>query len=87
MSWYEHAIRRYEHRRWTTDDNRTVRPFEWGLEHVNGTGAQRDPRLFFAEYASEVIARSEEWYAPAEVADYCVDRENVLTFSSPLCSP
>src|SRR5271157_1547385 len=34
MSWYEHWIRRYEHRRWTTDDNRMVRPFEWGLEHL-----------------------------------------------------
>ena len=87
MSWYEHAIRRYEHRRWTTDDNRTVRPFEWGLEHVNGNAASRDPRLFFAEYASEVIARSEEWYAPAEVADYSMDKENVLTFTSPLTSP
>jgi hypothetical protein len=87
MSWYEHAIRRYEHRRWTTDDNRMVRPFEWGLEHVHGSGAQRDPRLFFAEYASEVIARSEEWYAPAEVTDYRVDDHNVLTFTSPLPSP
>ena len=34
MGWYEHWIRRYEHRRWTTDDNRMVRPFEWGLEHI-----------------------------------------------------
>src|SRR5208337_2238149 len=34
MSWYEHWIRRYEHRRGTTDDNRMVRPFEWGLEHL-----------------------------------------------------
>jgi hypothetical protein len=87
MSWYEHAIRRYEHRRWTTDDNRTVRSFEWGLEHVNGNAAHRDPQLFFAEYASEVIARSEEWFLPTEVADYRVDGENVLTFTSPLTSP
>src|SRR5262245_61317095 len=36
MSWYEHAIRRCEHRRWTTDDNRMVRPFAWGLEHLDG---------------------------------------------------
>ena len=34
MSWYEHWIRRYEHRRWTTDDNRMVRPFEWGLQYL-----------------------------------------------------
>jgi len=87
MSWYEHAIRRYEHRRWTTDDNRMVRPFEWGLQHVNGSAASRDPHMFFAEYASEVMARSEEWYAPAEVGDYHIDSEKVLTFTSPLTSP
>jgi hypothetical protein len=34
MSWYEHWVRRYEHRRWTTDDNRMVRTFDWGLEHL-----------------------------------------------------
>ena len=88
MSWYEHAIRRYEHRRWTTDDNRMVRSFAWGLEHVNGgRAAHQDPRMFFAEYASEVIARSEEWFAPAEVTDYQLDAESVLTFTSPLASP
>jgi len=88
MGWYEHWIRRYEHRRWTTDDNRTVRPFEWGLEHIlNGSQGHDDPRPVFAEYASEAIARSEEWYAPGEVRDYRLDSENVLTFTSPLESP
>jgi len=27
MNWFERKIRRYEHRRWTTDDNRRVQPF------------------------------------------------------------
>ena len=44
MSRYEHWIRRYEHRRWTTDDNRMVRPFEWGLEHIGGDSESADPR-------------------------------------------
>lgn len=89
MSWYEHAIRRYEHRRWTTDDNRMVRPFEWGLEHVDADGlhSASEARLFFAEYASEAIARSEEWFAPGEVRDYRLDNDSVLTFTSPLSSP
>ena len=82
MSWYEHAIRRYEHRRWTTDDNRMVRPFEWGLEHIDGRNGQVDPRRFVAEYASEAIARSDEWYTPGEVRDYRLDRDSVLTFKS-----
>ena len=85
-SQYEHWIRRYEHRRWTTDDNRMVRPFEWGTEFL-GARPEDDPRLFLAEYASEAIARSEDWFASAEVPDYQLDNANVLTFSSPLKSP
>jgi len=84
MSWYEHAIRRYEHRRWTTDDNRMVRSFEWGLEHINGSVEHADPRAFVREYAREAIEKSGEWYAVEEVRDYRLDAENVLTFTSPL---
>src|SRR6516162_2419334 len=87
MSWYEHAIRRYEHRRWTTDDNRMVRSFEWGLEHLNGRPGSGEPREFLGEYASEAIARSEQWYAAPNVSDYRLDHENVVTFTSPLESP
>ena len=84
MSWYEHAIRRYEHRRWTTDDNRMVRSFEWGLEHLNGRPGGHDPRQFVGEYASEAIASSERWYALPDVSDYRLDQQSVLTFTSPL---
>ncbi len=87
MSRYEHWIRRYEHRRWTTDDNRMVRPFEWGLEHIGGDSECADPKAFVKEYAGEVIEKSEEWYAAEDVQDYRLDRENVLTFTSPVESP
>ena len=46
MSWLEKRIRRYEHDRWTTDDNRRVFPFEWGLEHIGGRKDEPDPRGF-----------------------------------------
>jgi len=100
MSAYEHWIRRYEHRRWTTDDNRMVRPFEWGLEHLEevASGKRRvaseiesrngnDPRVLLREYSEEVLARSQEWYANGEIQDYQLDRDNVLTFSSAMESP
>ena len=100
MSAYEHWIRRYEHRRWTTDDNRMVRPFEWGLEHLEevASGKRRvaseiesrngnDPRVLLREYSEEVLARSQEWYANGEIRDYQLDRDNVLTFSSAMESP
>jgi hypothetical protein len=87
MSSYEHWIRRYEHRRWTTDDNRMVRRFEWGIEHIGGRPGIDDPRRYLAEYASEAIARSDDWYAPADVTDYQLDSSNILTFTTPLESP
>lgn len=87
MSWFEHSIRRYEHRRWTTDDNRMVRPFEWGLEHVNGASPHDDPHAFFRSYAAGAIAASPDWYAPAPVSDYRLDPStNILTFTSPFAS-
>jgi len=87
MSAYEHWIRRYEHRRWTTDDNRMVRPFEWGLEHIGGASACIDPRVFVRNYAREATETSARWYAAEEVRDYHLDRESVLTFTSSSVSP
>ena len=96
MSWYEHWIRRYEHRRWTTDDNRMVREFDWGLEHLGEVAGgewlvaskreNEEPREFLREYARGATERSEEWYRADLVGDYRLDGENVLTFTSPLRS-
>jgi Prolyl oligopeptidase family len=87
MSRYEHWIRRYEHRRWATDDNRMVRAFEWGLEHIGGDSESADPRTFVRDYAHVAIEKSSEWYEAEEVQDYRLDAENVLTFRSPVESP
>ena len=87
MNWFEQRIRRYEHRRWTTDDNRHVRPFEWGTEHVGGERAEAHPEGFLAEYAIHALKNSKEWYETGPAADYLLDAENVLTFSSSIESP
>ncbi|MGB8324489.1 MAG: prolyl oligopeptidase family serine peptidase [Candidatus Acidiferrum sp.] len=84
MSWYEHAIRRYEHRRWTTDDNRMVRPFEWGLEHIEGDPLNDEPRAFLREYTHNAIEHSAEWFTGRDVTDFELSRENVLRFTSPM---
>lgn len=86
MAWLEQYIRRYEHRRWTVDNNRKVWPFEWGLEHVGGHADESDPRGWLARFAEESIARSEEWYAATPADDYRLAGDE-LTFSSALCSP
>jgi len=87
QSWFERKIRRYEHRRWTTDDNRRVRPFEWGLEHIGGSTDGRDPKQFLREYARQAIDSSDTWFWAPPVDDYQLDAENVLRFTSTIESP
>ena len=55
MRWFERKIRRYEHRRWTTDDNRRVQPFEWGLEHIDGSLSESNPGEYVRQYAEHAI--------------------------------
>src|SRR6201993_1344199 len=87
MNWFEQRIRRYEHRRWTTDDNRRVRPFEWGAEHVGGSPEEANPRGFFAECARWALQNSKTWYETGPADDYRLDSDNFLTFSSSIKSP
>jgi hypothetical protein len=87
MNWFERKIRRYEHRRWTTDDNRRVQPFSWGLEHIGGSPDVPDPGAFLRQYAHQAIESSREWYDTTPANDYRLDRENVLTFTSSIESP
>jgi hypothetical protein len=86
MSWLEQAIRRYEHRRWTKDDNRRALPFEWGLENVGGRADEPDPRGFLEKWAAHTLAHSDEWYATTPADDYRL-RDAVLTFTSAIRSP
>jgi dienelactone hydrolase len=87
MYWFERKIRRYEHRRWTTDDNRRVQPFHWGLEHIGGSPDDPNPGAFLRSYARNAIESSREWYAASPASDYFLDRDNVLTFTSSMQSP
>jgi len=85
MYWLEQRIRRYEHRRWTTDDNRMVRPFSWGLEHIGGRPGDPDPRAFLQKWVPATIASSREWFAAPPASDYRL-ADNVLTFTSHVVS-
>jgi hypothetical protein len=86
MNWFERRIRRYEHRRWSTDDNRRVQPFDWGLEHIGGEPDDPDPAGYVRKYAAWAIENSREWFATTPADDYRLDAENVLTFTSSLRS-
>src|SRR5580692_8076232 len=94
MSWIEEAVRRYEHRRWTTDDNRRVLPFDWGLEHIGGPAkAGDDPRAFLDGWVDRTLAHSDEWYAATPATDAHLHaaegagRDRELTFTSQVHSP
>jgi len=96
MNWFERKIRCYEHRRWTTDDNRRVQPFYWGLEHIGGSSDDPNPGAFVRDYSRKAIESSREWYAASPATDYRLDvgrsataheKENVLTFTSSIESP
>ena len=87
MRWLERTIRRYEHRRWTTDDNRRVQPFSWGLEHVGVPADHPDPATYLREYAGNATASSHDWFAVTPASDYHLDAQNVLTFTSSITSP
>ena len=94
MSWLEQKIRRYEHARWTRDNNRRVYPFEWGLEHIGGRGDEADPRGFLKAWADQTLANSDEWFATTPGADYILHSPQngtsagqVLTFTSQVTSP
>lgn len=87
MNWFARRIHSYETRRWQTDDNRLVRPFAWGLEHIGGPADHPDPRAFLQESARHTIENSRAWYGTTPADDYRLDANNVLTFSSSVDSP
>ncbi len=67
-------LRRYMHRREREhamrDNNRVVRPFEWGMEFVTENANGENPREFFREYAKKTIADSENFFCSPEIKDY-----------------
>lgn len=68
------------------DDNRLVRPFEWGLsfiaDHVNGD----DPRDLLRSHARAAMERTEDFYRLPEIADYNLIGDQ-LTWTSAVHTP
>ena len=68
------------------DNNRVVRPFEWGLpyvlDHVNGD----DPRHVLAQHSARVMQDSDAFYALPEISDYRLEGDR-LTWTSAVETP
>jgi hypothetical protein len=65
------------------DTNRSIHPFEWGLEFVGGDLPVENPREHLLTHAKRIIAESDAYHAYTPVSNYRLDG-NHLTFSSPL---
>ncbi len=75
-----------EHAAYERDNNRLVRPFDWGLsfisDHVNGD----DPRSVLRNYSEQAMAHSEEFYALPEIPDFQLNGDQ-LTWTSAIHTP
>ncbi len=74
-----HSRERWYHAR---DNNRIVRPFEWGLQfiadHVNGD----DPRAVLSRYSDHALQNSEEFYASPNITDFELNGERLIWTSA-----
>ena len=78
-----HGRERAHHER---DNNRLVRPFEWGLKyivnHVNGD----DPRHLLRNFSRQAMQHSEDFYALPEIQDFILSGDQ-LTWTSAITTP
>ena len=81
----------WEHRLTSVDDNRVVRPLEWGVEWArewpcrNGWApglAASNPEKFFADFNRRILAASDEFYSYERPNDFRLERRDVEVFST-----
>jgi dienelactone hydrolase len=85
----------WEHRLTSVDNNRVVRPLEWGVEWArdwpcrNGFRpghlpalAQEDPAKFLVEFNRRIVANSDEFYSYRKPTDFHLENREVQVFST-----
>jgi hypothetical protein len=81
----------WEHRLTSVDNNRVVRPLEWGAEWAqhwpcrNGCAPGRTgitPAKFFVDYNRRIVASSDEFYSYSKPANFRLERREVQVFST-----
>jgi dienelactone hydrolase len=80
---YMHRRERWYHQR---DNNRLVRPFDWGLSHVFDHVNGDNPRDLFRHHTDRVMQASEDFYALPPVTDYRLEGDQ-LTWTSAVHTP
>jgi len=81
----------WEHRLTSVDNNRVVRPLEWGVEFArdwpcrNGcspTQAANDPANFLVDFNRRIVASSDEFYSYTQPSDFRLEKREVQVFST-----
>ena len=82
-----HAFHRWERRLATADDNRVIRPFEWGLDWVDGCErSAADAVGQLGSWAEHAVSNSEAFFALEPTDDYELDGDR-LSFPSAVVTP
>jgi dienelactone hydrolase len=68
------------------DNNRLVRPFEWGVEFIGADTNGTSPREVFRRHTAAVMADSDDFYALAEIDNFALDGDQ-LTWTSAIETP
>jgi len=80
---YMHQRERWYHQR---DNNRLVRPFAWGLEHILDHVNGDDPRDVLRQHTARVMNTSDDFYALPPINDYKLESDQ-LTWTSAIDTP
>ena len=78
---------RWERTLASVDNNRVVRPFEWGPEWLGLDADTPDPHARILEWSRAAVAASDALFHADAAADYAVGDADTLTFTSALESP
>ncbi len=88
---YAQWMYNWEHRLTSVDNNRVVRPLDWGLEWAqawpcrNGYHpgqAANIPEKFFLDYNRRIVASSDEFYSYVQPTDFRLEKREVQVFST-----
>ncbi|HTU40304.1 MAG TPA: alpha/beta hydrolase family protein [Candidatus Aquilonibacter sp.] len=81
----------WEHRLTSVDNNRVVRPLEWGLDWTqdwpcrNGHSPQQaadDPAKFLVDFNRRIVASSDDFFSYARPTDFRLEKREVQVFST-----
>jgi len=88
---YAQWMYEWEHRLTSVDNNRVVRPLEWGVDWArdwpcrNGCPpgqAPDNPEEFFLDYNRRIVAASDEFYSYSRPSDFRLETREVQVFST-----